>query len=122
MPASTMLPRCRGAARWQQRSASAAALPEAVRNSTTGSPQIRRASGLSLSSSAHAPIYQALRSNILDLPQFLAIYAKGTLTDAGAVHQAPLTAERRPRADSDHSADGNRTTSGFRVNRRHAVR
>jgi hypothetical protein len=29
---------------------------------------------------------------------------------------------RRNRADFSHSADGNRTTSGFRVSRRHAIR
>src|SRR5260370_1795446 len=64
MPASTTLPRCSGAARWQQRSASTAALPLASRNSTTGSLQMRRASGAAPISSAQAAMYQALRSSI----------------------------------------------------------
>src|SRR5437763_4304791 len=55
---------CNGAALWQQRSASAAAWFALSRNSTSGSPQIRRASGSAPSSSAQAAIYQALRSGI----------------------------------------------------------
>src|SRR5204862_7779604 len=67
MPLSTRLPRCSGAARWQQRSSSAAALPALSRNSTTGSLQMRRASGAAPSSSAQAAMYQALRTNIRGL-------------------------------------------------------
>src|SRR5579863_10514176 len=68
MPSSTTVPRLRGAERWQQRSASAAARPSLSRNSTIGSLQIRRASGVSPSSSPHAAIYQALRANMLQPP------------------------------------------------------
>src|SRR6266567_7438151 len=64
MPASTTLPRCSGAARWQQRSASTPTLPAPSRKRTTGSLQIRRASGSPPTSSAQAAMYQALRSSI----------------------------------------------------------
>src|SRR5690242_4643493 len=68
MPSGTTWPSDNGAERWQQRSTSAAGRPPASRNSTTGSLQMRRASGLSVSSSAQAAMYQALRTNIVGLP------------------------------------------------------
>jgi hypothetical protein len=41
----------------------------------------------------------------------------------GATPAEPRSGHDRPeRADNGHSADGNRTTSGFRVSRRHAIR
>src|SRR5437764_127141 len=50
--------------RWMQRSSSAVALPDAVLKSTTGSPQIRRPSGLAASSSPNAATCQVLRRNM----------------------------------------------------------
>src|SRR5436189_2494167 len=68
MPPDTTSPSDRGAERWQQRSTSAAGRPLS-RNKTTGSLQMRRASGFCLSSSAQAAMYQALRMNIVGLPK-----------------------------------------------------
>src|SRR5512143_1216161 len=66
LPATTD-PSDSGAERWQQRSTNAAGWPRWSRNNTTGSLQIRRASGLSRSSSAHAAMYQAFRINMAGL-------------------------------------------------------
>src|SRR5882724_1547806 len=55
----------RAAARWQQRSWSAAVTPSAVRNRTMCSPSSVRASGSSVTSSVHAATYHALRKNTL---------------------------------------------------------
>src|SRR5665213_2322487 len=81
MPCSTTVPRLSGAARWQQRSASAAARPSRSRNSTTGSLQMRRPSGASPTSSPHAAMYQELRANIGSppIPAALSPHGRPTL-------------------------------------------
>src|SRR5258708_36201648 len=66
LPATTE-PSDSGAERWQQRSTNAAGWPRWSRNSTTGSLQMRRASGFSWSSSAQAAMYQAFRINMAGL-------------------------------------------------------
>src|SRR5215510_14296764 len=65
MPAGTTSPIDNGAERWQQRSTRAAARPSPSRKRTTGSLQMRRASGFCPTSSAQAAMYQALRMNIV---------------------------------------------------------
>ena len=66
---------CSGAPRWQHMSSRAAARPCRSRNSTTGSLQMRRASGVAPISSAQAATYQALRMNMA-LPPCRAIFAR----------------------------------------------